>query len=132
MRARVGSEYLLLPLHGVTGWLGVSFMTLLNSMGDIYTCNVKNSKNMNKGGSVHMRAYISERIYTLSFSLEFPTSGLAFPQHPSGPLSQQPTKRVVLSAWHVLVEAHAWTWILTTHTELCLRDTPKPGVPRVH
>ena len=29
------------------------------------------------------------------------------------------------------VEAHAWTWVSTTHTDLSLRDTPKLGVPRV-
>ena len=29
------------------------------------------------------------------------------------------------------VEACAWTWVSTTHTDLSSRDTPKPGVPRV-
>ena len=62
---------------------------------------------------------------------EFPASGLGFPQHPRGPLSQRPTKRVGIWAWHVFVEARAWTCVSTTHTNLPLRDTPKPGVPRV-
>ena len=68
----------------------------------------------------------------LIFSLEFPASGLGFPQHPRGPLSQHPTKRVGIWAWHVFVEARAWTCVSTTHTDLPLRDTPKLGVPRVH
>ena len=67
----------------------------------------------------------------LIFSLEFPASGLGFTQHPRGPLSQRPTKRVGIWAWHVFVEAHAWTWVSTTHMDLPLFDTSKPGVPRV-
>ena len=67
----------------------------------------------------------------LIFSLEFTTSGLGFPQHPRGPLPQRPTKRVGIWAWHVFVEARAWTCVSTTHTDLPLRDTPKPDVPRV-
>ena len=67
----------------------------------------------------------------LIFSLEFFTSGLGFPQHPRGPLSQRPTKRVGIRAWHVFVEARAWTWGATTHTDISLRDTPQPGVPCV-
>ena len=67
----------------------------------------------------------------LIFSLEFPASALGFPQHQSGPLSQRPTKRVGIWAWHVFVVARAWTWVSTTHTDLTLRDTAKPGVPRV-
>ena len=34
-------------------------------------------------------------------------------------------------ALHVFVEARAWAWVSTAHTELPLRDTPHPGVPRV-
>ena len=67
----------------------------------------------------------------LIFSLEFPASGLGFPQHPRRPLSQCPTKRVRIWAWHVFVEARAWAWVSTTHTDLPLRNTPKPGVPGV-
>ena len=76
-------------------------------------------------------AYIYGRIYMWTFSLEFPASGLGFPQHPRGPLSRSPTKRVGIWAWHVFVEARAWTWVSTTHRDLPLCDTPKPGVPRV-
>ena len=43
----------------------------------------------------------------LIFSLEFPTSGLGFPQHPRGPLSQGPTKQVVIWGWHFFLEARA-------------------------
>ena len=68
----------------------------------------------------------------LIFSLKFPTSGLGFPQHPRGSLSRHPTKRVGIWVWHILVEARAWIWISTTRTDLSLRDTPKPAVPRVH
>ena len=67
----------------------------------------------------------------LIFSLEFPRSGLGFPQHPRGPLSQRPTKRIGIWAWHVFVEALACTWVSTTQTDFSLCDTPKPGVPRV-
>ena len=67
----------------------------------------------------------------LIFSLEFPMRGLGIPQHARGPLTQGPTKRVGIWAWHVFVEARAWIWVSTTHTDLSLRDTPKPGVPRV-
>ena len=45
--------------------------------------------------------HMYERIYVLIFSLEFPTSGLGFPQHPKGPLSQHPTKPVGIQAWHI-------------------------------
>ena len=38
----------------------------------------------------------------LIFSLEFPASGLGFPHHLRGPLSQRPTKRVRIWAWHFL------------------------------
>ena len=76
-------------------------------------------------------AYVYERIYMWIFSLEFPTSGLEFPPHPGGPLSQSPTKRVGIWAWQAFVGARAWTWVSTTHTDLPLRDTPKPGVPSV-
>ena len=64
----------------------------------------------------------------LIFSLEFPTSGLGFPQHPKGLLSRRPTKRVEIWAWHFFVQARVWTWVSTKHTDLCLRDTPKPRV----
>ena len=67
----------------------------------------------------------------LIFSLEFPAGGSGFPQHPRCLLSQRPTKGVGIWAWHVFVEARAWTWVSRTHKDLPLRDTPKPGVPRV-
>ena len=57
---------------------------------------------------------------------------LEFPQHPRGPLSQHTTKRVGIWVWPNLMETSAWTWVSTTHTDLSLRDTRKPGVPRVH
>ena len=68
----------------------------------------------------------------LIFSLEFPTSGLGFPQLSQGSLSQHPTRRVGIWALHIFVEARAWRWISTTRTDLCLRHTPKPRVPRIH
>ena len=64
------------------------------------------------------------------FYLEFSRRGLGFPQHPRGPLSQRPTKQVGIWAWHIFVEARAWTWVSTTDTDLPRRDTPKSGVPR--
>ena len=67
----------------------------------------------------------------LIFSLEFPASALGFPQHLRGPLCKHPSKRIGIWAWHVFVEARAWTSVSTTHTDLPLRDTPKPGVTRV-
>ena len=88
-----------------------------------------NKQHEEKGECAHDNIY--ERIYTLIFSLEFPTSGLGFPQHPRGPLSQRPTKRVGIWAWHVFVEVRAWTWVSKTQTELSLRDTPKPGASGV-
>ena len=66
------------------------------------------------------------------FSLEFPTSGLGLPQHLRGPLSQHPITMVGIWAWHIFVEACAWTWVSTTHMDLSLRDTPTPGVACVH
>ena len=52
------------------------------------------------------------------FSLEFPGSGLGFPQHLRGPLSQHSTQRVGIWAWHIFVEADVWTWISATHADL--------------
>ena len=86
----------------------------------------------NDGKGECARAYISERIYMLIFSLELPTSGLAFPQHPWGPLSRHPTTRVGMWAWYIFVQARVRTWISTTHTDLPLRDTPNLVVPLVH
>ena len=129
MRARDGSGYPPLPLHGATCWLCVSFISLANVTGDIPAFNERATNNEEKGDCAH--AYIYERTYMLIFSLEFPTSGLGFQQHPRGPLSEPPTKRVGIWAWYVFVEARAWTLVSTTHTDLSLRDTPKPGVPRV-
>ena len=96
-----------------------------------YSCLQRKGNKQHEEKDECAHAYNYERIYMLIFSLEFPTSGLGFPQHPGGPLSQRPTKRVGIWAWHVFVEARAWTWVSTTHTDLPLRDTPKPGVPRV-
>ena len=85
-----------------------------------------NKQHEEKGECAH--AYIYERIYMLIFSLEFPTVDLDFHSNQKGPLSQRRTKRVGIWAWHYFVEARAWTWVSTTHTDLSLRDTPKPGV----
>ena len=52
------------------------------------------------------------------------TQGVLYPK-------TQPN-RFQMWVWHILVEARTWTWISTTHTDLSLHDTPKPGVPRVH
>ena len=107
------------------------FIHVLGECHTGYSClqRKRNKQHEEKGECAH--AYIYERIYMLIFSLEFPASGLGFPQHPAGSPSQRPTKRVGILAWHVFVEARAWTWVSTTHTDLSDRDTPKPGVPRV-
>ena len=98
MRARVGSGYPPLPLHGAACWLGVLFMSLMNFAGEFLPATRGNQQYDEKGECAH--AYVYERICILMFSLEFPTSGLGFPQHPRGPLSQHPTKRVRIWAWH--------------------------------
>ena len=98
MRARVGSGYPPLPLHGAACWLGVLFMSLMNFAGEFLPATRGNKQYDEKGEYAH--AYVYERICILMFSLEFPTSGLGFPQHPRGPLSQHPTKRVGIWAWH--------------------------------
>ena len=105
-------------------------MFLLNFVGDISACNVRNKQYEEKGESA--RAYIYERIYMLICTLEFPSSGLGVVQHPEGPLSQHPTKQIGIWTWQTLVESRVWTWISTIHADLCLRDTPEPAVPRVH
>ena len=107
------------------------FLRVFDEFHGGYSClQRKQTNNMTeRDGCAH--AYGYERICTLIFSLEFPTSGLGFLQHPRGPLSQRQTKWVAIWAWHVYVEARAWTWVSTTHTDIPLRDTPKMGVPRV-
>ena len=62
MRARVGSEYPSLPLHGATCWLGVLFMYLMNVMGDVPACNESATNNMKKRASVHMHIFMREYI----------------------------------------------------------------------
>ena len=91
MRAPVVNEYVLLPLHGGTCWLGVFFMSFLNFTGPIAACNLTNTNNMKQRVTVHVRVCVfSETIYMLIFSPGFCTSGLGFSHHPRGPLSQHP------------------------------------------
>ena len=102
-------------------------MSLLNFAAEFLPAtkgNKQHDERNEKDECVH--AYVYERICMLMFSIEFPTSGLGFPQHPRGPLSQHPTK---LGVAFFLIETCAWTWISTTHTSLSVRDAPKPGVP---
>ena len=47
-RARLGSRYPSLQLHGVTCWLGILFMCLRNVNGDIPACNKSERNNMKK------------------------------------------------------------------------------------
>ena len=111
MRARVGSGYPPLPLHGAICWLVILFMSFANVTGDISACNERATNNMKKGGSVHMHIFIRE--------------------YPSGPLSQRPTKGVPIWVSHVFVEPRAWTLVSKTHMDLSLRYTGKTHVPRV-
>ena len=62
MRARVGSGYPLLPLHGATSWLGILFMSLANVSGDIPVCNERVTNNMKRRASVHMHIFMREYI----------------------------------------------------------------------
>ena len=41
MRARVGSGYPALPLHGATCWLGIFFMFLTGVTGEYSICSVR-------------------------------------------------------------------------------------------
>ena len=61
-RARVGSGYPSLPLHGVTCWRGILFMSLANVTGDIPACNETATNNMKKRASVHMHIFMREYI----------------------------------------------------------------------
>ena len=62
MHARVGSGYLSLPLHGVTCWLGILFLSLANVTGDIPACDERATNNMKKRASVHMHIFMRESI----------------------------------------------------------------------
>ena len=100
IRARVGSGHPSLPLHGVTWWLGIFFHVLGECHGG-YSCLQREGNKQHEEKRECAHAYIYERLYMLMFSLEFPRSGLGLPQHPRGPLSQQPTKRMGIWAWHI-------------------------------
>ena len=62
MRARVGSGYPPLPLHGAACWLGFLFMSLVHFSGDISACNQRATNNMKKRASVHMHIFMRESI----------------------------------------------------------------------
>ena len=62
MRARVGSGYPPLPLHGAACWLGVLFMSLASVTGDISACNERATNNMKKRASVNMHMIMREYI----------------------------------------------------------------------
>ena len=134
MRARVGSEYPLLPVHGVTCWPGVFFMSLVNVMGDVSPCNMRGTNNMRQRASVQVRVciYVSEDIYVDLFcrvsqqwtTASHNTRAVLYPNtQPNG---------LGYGRGICFLEARAWTLISTTHTDLSIRDTPKPVVPPVN
>ena len=87
-----------------------------------YSCLQRKGNKQHEEKDEFAHAYEYGRIYMLIFSLEFPASGLGFPQHPRGPPSRRPTKRVGIWAWHVFVEARPWTWF-PQHTRTSLSVT---------
>ena len=70
MRARVGSGYPPLPLHGAACWLGVLFMSWMNFAGEFLPATRGNKQYDEKGERAH--AYVNERICILMFSLQLP------------------------------------------------------------
>ena len=128
MRARVGSGYPPLPLHGAACWLGVLFMSLMN----------------------FAEEFLPAQPVWLGVGIEDPSGVVEIQVHSWGTLEKtliyifshkhmhmhtRPFHHIVCSlSWDMgvaffFIETRAWTWISTTHTILSVRDTPKPGVP---
>ena len=63
MRARVGTGYPSMPLHGAACCLGAFFMSLVNFTGDIPACKEKATNNMKKRTSVHMHIFMREYLF---------------------------------------------------------------------
>ena len=58
MRARVRSEYPVLPLHGDTFLLGMWFMFLVNITWDVPACSECDTNNMKKRAIVHVHIFM--------------------------------------------------------------------------
>ena len=128
MRARVGSEYPVLPLHGAACWLGMFSLVVVEFHGCYSRLQREGTNKGNNEASLHM--HIIMREYVVDIFSRAPHEWTWISTTPEG--SSIPTPNQTgwdMGVAFLFVETRAWAWISTTHTSPSIRDTPKPGVP---